>query len=110
MKGCNGPSILCAALLFGAFLIAPAFAEMKKVDDEELAKTKASVTGASVKDLKEGVAADSITFDRNLPLFSLPGSTVREDLFKIPYTETWTYTFGPDNPTHWGTINGTITR
>ena len=50
MKGYNGPSILCAALLFGALLIAPAFAEMKKVDDAEMAKANASVTGASVKD------------------------------------------------------------
>ena len=49
-KGYNGPSILCAALLFGALLIAPAFAEMKKDDEAEMAKANASVTGASVKD------------------------------------------------------------
>ena len=50
MKGYNGPSILCAALLFGALLIAPAFAEMKKANEAEMAKANASVTGASVKD------------------------------------------------------------
>ncbi len=111
MKGFNGPSVLCAALLFSVFLIAPTFAEMKKVDDAELAKTKASVTGASVKDVKDGVVTDSRIFDRYLPVFSLPGSTAHEGLIMIPYTETWTYTFGSDNPTHWGgTINGTITR
>ena len=50
MKGYNGPLILCAALLFGALLIAPAFAEMKKAAESDLAKANASVTGASVKD------------------------------------------------------------
>ena len=50
MKGYNGPSILCAILLFGVILVSPAFAEMEKVNEVELAQTNASVTGASVKD------------------------------------------------------------
>ena len=58
MKGYNGPSIICAALLFGALLIAPAFAEVKKADEAELAKTNASMTGASVKDKTVGVEKD----------------------------------------------------
>jgi len=58
MKRYDGPSILCAALLFGALLIAPAFAEVKKADDAEMAKTNASVTGASVKDKTVGVEKD----------------------------------------------------
>jgi hypothetical protein len=49
MKGYNGPSILCAIFLFGAILVSPAFAEMEKVNEAELAQTNASVTGASVK-------------------------------------------------------------
>ena len=49
MKGYNGPLILCAALLFGAILVSPAFADMKKVDETDLSQIKASVTGASVK-------------------------------------------------------------
>ena len=58
MKGYNGPSILCAVLMFGALLIAPAFAEMKKAGDAEMAKTNASVTGASVKDQAVGIEKD----------------------------------------------------
>ena len=56
MKEHNGPSIICAVLLFGAVLVSPAFADMKKVDERELARANASVTGASVKDPVVGVA------------------------------------------------------
>jgi hypothetical protein len=49
MKGYNGLSILCAVLLFSAVLVSPAFAEKKKVDDADLARMNASVTGAPVK-------------------------------------------------------------
>lgn len=50
MKGHYEPSVICAVLLFGAVLVSPAFADMKKVDEKELSRTNASVTGASVKD------------------------------------------------------------
>ena len=43
-------TVLCFVLLF-----APAFADMGKVDDAELARTNASVTGASVQDQIVGV-------------------------------------------------------
>ena len=56
MKEHNGPSIICAVLLFGAVLVSPAFADMKKVDEGELARANASVTGASVKDQVAAVA------------------------------------------------------
>jgi hypothetical protein len=56
MKEHNGPSIICAVLLFGAVLVSTAFADMKKVDERELARANASVTGASVKDPVVGVA------------------------------------------------------
>ena len=49
MKGYNGPSILCAIFLFGAVLVSPAFADMKKVEKKVLAQTNASVKGVSVK-------------------------------------------------------------
>ena len=76
MKGYNGPLILCAALLFGALLIAPAFAEMKKADESELSRTNASVTGASVKgqivdvekyvlDQEKETLQDSKTFNKD---------------------------------------------
>ena len=78
MKGYNGPLILCAALLFGALLIAPAFAEMKKADESELSRTNASVTGASVKgqivdvekyvlDQEKETLKDSETFNKDAP-------------------------------------------
>lgn len=41
-------------------LPAPAFAEMKKVDEGELARTNASVTGASVQDRTVGVEKDVV--------------------------------------------------
>jgi hypothetical protein len=53
MKGHYEPSIICAVLLFGAVLVSPAFADMKKVDEAELARANASVTGA----IKEPVAS-----------------------------------------------------
>ena len=49
MKGYNVTSIVCAVLLFGAVLVSPAFADKKKVDDADLAKMNASVTGEPVK-------------------------------------------------------------
>jgi hypothetical protein len=41
-------------------LLAPAFADMKKVDEAELARTNASVTGAPVKDWNVGVEKDAV--------------------------------------------------
>ena len=55
MKRHYDPSILGAVLLLGAVLVSPAFAGMEKVDEAELARTNASVTGASVKDPLAGV-------------------------------------------------------
>ena len=45
MKRKYGLAILCAVFLFCAVLVSPAFAQMTKVDEEELALTNASVTG-----------------------------------------------------------------
>ena len=50
MKGHYKPSVICAVLLFGAVLVSPALADMKKVDETELARANASVTGASIKE------------------------------------------------------------
>ena len=57
MKGRQGISIFCVALLFGAVLVSPSFGQMQKVDEEELAQANASVTGESVKN--QGVAAEN---------------------------------------------------
>jgi hypothetical protein len=45
MKRNYGLTILCAVLLFCAVLASPVFAQMTKVDEEELALANASVTG-----------------------------------------------------------------
>jgi hypothetical protein len=47
--------VIGAVLLLGAVLVSLAFAGMEKVDEAELARTNASVTGASVKDPLAGV-------------------------------------------------------
>jgi hypothetical protein len=118
MKGYNCPSILCADLLFGAVLVSPAFAEMKKVDNAEMAKTKASVTGASVKDWKDNPVLDSKTFDKTLPVFTPLERNVSEAFgMELPgMPGTWTNTFGGvgvggDNPYIWrGTTTGFFLR
>ena len=56
MKERQGISIFCVALLLCAVLVSPSFGQMMKVDEEELARANASVTGASVKN--QGVAAE----------------------------------------------------
>jgi hypothetical protein len=45
MKKKYGLAILCAVLLFCAVLVSPAFAQMTKVDEAELAEANASLTG-----------------------------------------------------------------
>jgi hypothetical protein len=66
MKGHQGTSIFCATMLFGAVLVSPAFAQMTKVDEAELARANASVTGESVKNNtiaaeKAAAVQDSVT-------------------------------------------------
>ena len=51
-------AVLCFVLL------APAFADMDKVDEAELARTNASVTGVSVKNQIVGVEKDVINPER----------------------------------------------
>jgi len=58
MKGYYGLSILCAVFLFGAVLVSPTFADKMKVDDAELAKANASVTGVFVKDQTTDIEKD----------------------------------------------------
>ena len=59
MKRSNGPSIFCAVLLFFAVLVSSASAEMKAVDDAEMASTIASLGGAPVNDGKVPVPFSS---------------------------------------------------
>ena len=88
MKGYHDPSILCAVLLFGAVLVSPAFADMKMVDDKELSRVNASVTGASIKDTVADV-------DRN---------TLRQETLQV--SETVTRASVKDQ--NGGVANGTV--
>jgi hypothetical protein len=65
MKGHYEPSIVCAVLLFGAVLVSPAFADMKKVDETELAKANASVTGVSIKEAIASVDKNTVLWEND---------------------------------------------
>lgn len=65
MKRNNGLSILCGALVLGAVFTFPSFAEMKKVNDTELARANASVTGA----VRPKTAQAAATFDKTALVF-----------------------------------------
>jgi len=56
MKVNQNTSVFCAAILFCTILASPAFSQMKKVDESELAQANASVTGESIKN--QTVAAE----------------------------------------------------
>jgi hypothetical protein len=75
MKGHNDPLILCAVLLFGAVLVSPAFAGMKKIGEAELAGANASITGASVKDQLAGVENSAV----NPETYQAAGTTVNKN-------------------------------
>ena len=112
MKEHNGPSIICAVLLFVAVLVSPAFADMKKVNEGELARTNASVTGAFVKDQVAGVDKDEVrreteqtgsTFDNEAVGLS-PAATVQGHGLNINGQETSNLYFGGSNSNMTGGI------
>ena len=55
MKIKNGLLIIVAVCLYGAVLLSLAYAEMKKVDESELSRINASVTGATMTDRTAGI-------------------------------------------------------
>jgi len=112
MKEHNGPSIICAVLLFGAVLVSPAFAERQKVDESELARTNASVTGAPVKNQVDDVDKDAVrreteqtgsTFDNEAVGLS-PAATVQGHGLNINGQQTSNVYFGGSNSNMTGGI------
>ena len=119
MKGYNGPSILCAVLLFGAVLVSPAFADKKafedkkKIDDAELSQMNASVTGASDKDWNAGAVSAGGTIDKTSLFLSQPDSNAGNGFsLNVPLGAETTYYWHPwanngTNQLYWG--GGTTT-
>ena len=80
-------------------LIAPAFADMKKVDEAELAQANASVTRASDKDWNVSAVAAGGTLDKTI-LDSSPPDSKASGFSVLPSRgpETWTYMQGEGCP------------
>jgi len=123
MKGYIGPSILCAVLLFGAVLVSLAFANMDKVDDAELARTNASVTGTPPQHLncveKDGVCGetkqDYVTSDKGAIVSSSATSNINiNDVINLNLNIKGETTFqfyrGATTSTMTGGINSVTTR
>ena len=109
--------VICAVLLFGAVLVSPAFADMKKVDETELAQANASVTGASVKEPIASVDKDAVrqetlvTFDKRDAVFS---PSVNKEINRVSLNingqETFNFYFGPSNMSITGGITSVKPR
>ena len=122
MKKNCGLSIFCAALLVGAVFILPVSAEMKKIDEAELARTNASMTGPSVKDRTFGANRGAsrpateltiVTSDKATSLSTLSGNKAMEGIsinLNISGQETWQFNFGSYNTNYYGGITGVRTR
>ena len=86
---------------------------MKKVDEADLARTNASVTGASVQDWNAGAVSDDGTFDKTVRVFS-PSDSKASEGFSLnlpsPGPETWMYNFGATNPNYIGSLTGVKSR
>jgi hypothetical protein len=121
MKGYNGPSILCAVLLFGAVLVSPAFAEMKKVDEKELARTNVSVTGTPIKKdrincvEKDGICAetkqDRVTSDKVATVSSPAVSNTTEAIINksMMLGGKEAFQFGMSGVNSYNRVGGTVT-
>jgi hypothetical protein len=99
-------AVLCFVLL------APAFADMEKVDEAELARTNASVTGASDKDWNAGAVSAGGTLDKTV-LNLYPPDSKDSNRFSLNLPtgqETGTYNYGVFNPNYVGTLNTVKTR
>jgi hypothetical protein len=100
------------AILCFVFL-SPAFADMKKVDEADLARTNASVTGASVQDWNTGAVSDDGTFDKTVRVFS-PSDSKASGGFSLNVPslgpETGTYNYGAYNPNYVGILTTTTVK
>lgn len=92
--------ILCAVILSGLILVFPVFAEMKKVDDKELARTNAPLAKTASP---KAIPANAM-FDNTAMISSQPANKATES-FNLNLSigpDTWTYTFSVFNSSYWG--------
>lgn len=98
------------AVLCFVFL-SPAFADMEKVDEAELARANASVTGASNKDWNASAVSAGGTLDKTvLNLYPPDSKASGFSLLPSLGPETGTYNYGAFNPNYVGTLNTVKTR
>ena len=71
MKKMKSLTILCTALLFCAMLVLPAFAQMTKVNEEELSQLNASITGTPSQEM---IASGDGTIDKTGQVLSSPAN------------------------------------
>ena len=101
------------AVLCFLLLIAPAFADIEKVDDAELAQANVSVTGASDKDWNVSAVSAGGTLDKTILDSSPPDSKASGfSMLSSLGPEMWTYMQGAGCPTcnGWGLITGSRSR
>ena len=114
--------IFSLVFLIGAVLVSPVSAELKKLDDAELARTNASVTGIAVKDKIAGAKRGTVrpetehailSPDKGTTLLFTSGNKAMEGIslnLNISGQETWQFNFGSYNTNYYGGITGVRTR
>jgi len=86
------PCFLPVIAVLSFVLLAPAFADMKKVDEAELAKVNTSVTGESDKDWNASAVSAGGTLDKTIVVSSPPDSKASGfSLLPSLGPDTWTY-------------------
>ena len=107
------PCFLPVIAVLCFLLLAPAFADMKKVDEAELARANASVTGASDKDSNAGAVSAVGTPDKTvLNLYPPDSKDSNSFSLNVPLGAETTYYWHPwanngTNQLYWG--GGTTT-
>ena len=105
------PCFLPVIAVLCFFFLSPAFADMKKVDEAELAAANASVTAASDKDWNASAVSDGGTLNKTV-LDSSPPDSKASGFSLLPSLgpETWTYMQGCPTCNGSGLITGSRSR
>lgn len=99
-------SIFCAVLLSGAVFVSPIFAEMKEVNEMELARANASVIRVAISETGQVNG----TLDKTAQIFS-PSVIVDQGFNQNRYTTSTWYNLGAFNSSYWGgNVTAVITQ